>query len=160
VLLAIWLGLIACTALSGVEPSADAQLVFFDRVVTPEAVFPGSAQRGLYRMLPPVTERGRRSYTFELDALPGLNVARHFDVITITWTRGGALPAGTVSVLPGTGGPNGSFVDAVARTEDGVFEVRVSHGRLLPRSVDVPDFDVVGTAERLSLRYKQRQGEG
>src|SRR5262245_54163694 len=87
---------------------AEADFALFDRVVTAESVFPDGAQRGLYRMLPPVTENGQRSYTFQLKPQRGMDEARDFNLVTITWARGGQLvkSPGLTAAPSGTVGPN------------------------------------------------------
>jgi hypothetical protein len=136
-------------------PLAEADIALFDRLVTAESVFPDPQQRALYRMLPPVSEEGQRTYAFELNTQPGMEKPRHFNLITITWGRGGQAAA----ALSGVGGPGGGFVDASAQTNDRAFYVRVSLGELLPNSVHVPSFDVEKAAADLAKRYDQHAGK-
>ena len=133
------------------SPSANADLALFDRVVTAESVFPKRAQRGLYRMLPPVTENGQRTYASQLLGQPGMDEARHFNLVTITWARGGQLVKSpdSATALSGVGGPGGGFVDAFARTDDGAYDVRVTQGSLLSDSVNVQAFDVARAAAEM-----------
>jgi len=147
---------------SSVSPpsiSAEADFALLDRLVTAESVFPDRAQRGLYRMLPPVTENGQRSYTFQLNAQSGMDETRHFNLVTITWARGGELlqSSGLVAAPSGTGGPGGGFVDAFARTDDHAYDVRVSQGSLLPDSVDLPAFDVTRAAANMVRLYRDQK---
>ena len=137
---------------------ADGGFGRLDSLVTAETVFPDSTQRALYRVLPPVTEGGRRSCAFQLLAQPGMNPMRHFQLVTVTWARGGQFVAapGACAALSGSAGPGGSFVDACAQTVDRAWDVRVSLGTLLPNSVNVPDFDVAGAAAALVRLYKAR----
>ena len=119
-------------------------------------MFPNRAQRGLYRMLPPVTENGQRTYVFQLVGQPGMDEARHFNLVTITWARGGQFVKSrdSATALSGVGGPGGGFVDAFAQTDDGAYDVRVTQGSLLPDSVNVPAFDVAGAAAEMVRLYK------
>lgn len=139
-------------------PVADApQFDWLDRLTTPEAVFPDADQRGLYRMQPPVTENGQRTYTFQLAGQPGMDAARHFDIVTITWARGGTFVKSRETAPSGVGGPGGGFIDAYAQTEDGVYDIRVSRGMLLPSGVAVPPVDVEKTAAGLARLYQARR---
>ncbi|MBK7664979.1 MAG: hypothetical protein IPJ21_15820 [Sterolibacteriaceae bacterium] len=141
------------------SPSVEQDLARFDRLVTLESVFPDRLQRGLYRMLPPVTENGQRAYTFQLVPQARMNEARHFNLVTIVWARGGTFvkPQGSPVVPSSTGGPNGGFIDAVAQTDDHAYDVRVSLAMLLPDSVDLPAFDVEKVAADM-IRLYQAQG--
>jgi hypothetical protein len=138
------------------SPSAEADFGLFDGLVSPESVFPDRNQRGLYRMLPPVTENGQRTYTFQLSGQPGMDEARHFNLVTITWARRGQLVKSPgSSVAPsGVGGPSGGFVDAFAQTDDGAYDVRVTQGSLLPDTVNLPAFDVAKTASEMVRLYR------
>ena len=149
---------VAQPSLAAAAPSAEADFARFDRLVTPESVFPDPALRGLYRMLPPMTENGQRSYVLQLRAQPGMNEARHFQLITITWARGGrwVQAPGSAAALSGTGGPGGGFVSAYAQTEDRAYDVRVTLGSLLADSVKLPDFDVAATAAEMVRLYKSK----
>lgn len=134
--------------------TGDADFTQFDRLVTPESVFPDRAQRALYRMLPPVSEKGQRAYAFQLIPQAGMNEARHFNLVTVTWARGGQLVKLQASAGPsGVGGPGGGFVDAFAQTDDRAWDVRVTQGMLLPDGVDVPAFDVEKAATEMVRRY-------
>jgi hypothetical protein len=134
---------------------AEADIALFDRLVTAESVFPDPRQRALYRMLPPVSEQGQRTYAFQLNAQPGMVEPRHFNLITIAWARGGQAAA----TLSSVGGPAGGFVDASAQTHDRAFYVRVSLGELLPNSVHVPSFDVEKAAADLAKLYDKHTGK-
>lgn len=145
---------------TGQSPSVEEDFALFDRLVTLESVFPDRLQRGLYRMLPPVTENGQRAYTFQLVPQAGMNEARHFNLVTITWARGGEFvkSQGPAAAVPsGIGGPGGGFIDAVAQTADRAYDVRVTQGMLLPDSVDLPAFDVEKVAADM-IRLYQVQG--
>lgn len=134
---------------------AEADIALFDRLVTAESMFPDPRQRSLYRMLPPVSEGGQRAYTFQFIPQPGMDEARHFNLITVTWARGGPSAA----ALSGVGGPGGGFVDASAQTHDRAYHVRVSLGESMPNSVHVPSFDVEKAAADLAKRYDQHAGK-
>jgi hypothetical protein len=134
---------------------AAADIALFDRLVTAESVFPDPRQRALYRMLPPVSEPGQRSYAFQLNPQPGMEETRHFHLITITWARGDQPAA----ALSGVGGPAGGFVDASAQTHDRAYHVRVSLGELLPDSVHIPSFDVEKAAANLAKLYDKHTGK-
>jgi hypothetical protein len=169
-LLALFMGLAGCGEQAVPEPSAkpgslsptaqspsvEQDFARFDRLVTLESVFPDRVQRSLYRMLPPVTENAQRAYTFQLVPQAGMNEARHFNLVTIVWARGGTFvkSKGSPVVLSSTGGPNGGFIDAVAQTEDHAYDVRVTQGMLLPDSVDPPVFDVEKVAADMIRLYK------
>ena len=139
--------------------AAETDFALFDRLVTAESVFPDPVQRGLYRMLPPVTESGQRTYTFHLNPQPGMDKERHFNLVTITWARGGQLvkTPGSVVAPSGVGGPGGGFIDAFAQTNDRAYDVRVSQGMLLPNSVNVPAFDVEKAAANMIRLYSAQR---
>jgi hypothetical protein len=129
----------------------------FDALVTPELVFPVAAQRAHYRPHPPLTEDGRRSYSFELLPQPGMVPSRHYHLITFTVARAGTFirqpsPEPTVS---GTGGPNGGLVDASVQTADGAYDLSVSEAMLLPDSVQPPEFRVTAALRELRQRYER-----
>lgn len=130
----------------------------FDSLVTAETVFPDNVQRQLYRVLPPVTDHGRRSYAFQLLAQPGMDPVRHFQLVTVTWARGGQLTKApdTCASPGGAGGPGGGFADACAQTADRAWDVRVTLGSLLPDSVRAPDFDVSAAAANMVRLYQAR----
>jgi hypothetical protein len=140
-------------------PWSEADLALFDRLVTAESVFPDRTQRSLYRMLPPVTENGQRSYIFQLNSQPTMDEARHFNLVTITWVRHGQLvkSPGVAATPSGVGGPGGGFVDAFAQTDDRAYDVRVSQGMLLPDSVNVPAFDVEKAAADMVRLYEAQR---
>ncbi len=138
-----------------VSSPLEADCAIFDRLVTAEALFPDPAQRELYRMLPPVTENGQRTYTFRLKSQPGLDEKRHFDLITVTWAPGGKLGKSKGAGISGAGGPGGGFLDAFAQTFDGKYDVRVSRGMLLSAACQVPDFDVAKAAATMASLYQR-----
>lgn len=126
----------------------------FDALTTPTTIFPDPAQRALYGMQAPATDNGRRSYTFELKAQPGMNANRHFHLITITWAPAGSfVGADGAPQVKSTGGPGGSIIDAVAQTADRRFDIQVSEAMLLPESVQVPPFDPGVAASVLVRNY-------
>jgi hypothetical protein len=53
-------------------------------------------------------------------------------------------------------GPGGAAFGLTFTTTDGKFDVRVMLSNLLPRSAEVPAFDVDETARRISLLYDER----
>ena len=124
----------------------------FDALTTPTTIFPDPAQRALYEMQAPSTDNGRRGYTFELKAQPGMKANRHFHLISITWAPAGSF-VGTEGAprIKSTFGPGGSIIDAAAQTADRRFDVQVSEAMLLPESVQVPPFDP-GTAATVLVR--------
>lgn len=126
----------------------------FDALTTPTTIFPDPAQRALYEMQAPSTDNGRRSYTFELKAQPGMKANRHFHLITITWAPAGSF-GGTKGAprIKSTFGPGGSIIDAAAQTADGRFDVQVSEAMLLPDTVPVPPFDLTVAAASLARGY-------
>jgi hypothetical protein len=130
--------------------AASNDLSFFDRIVTPEAVFPDPAERALFEAHPPETsENGWRGYAFSLIQQPGMNPNEDFCIVSVTWAPAGTFRQGS----SGLAGPGGGFADFVVRTPDDVYDLRISLGTLLPVEVDMPEFDPGATAERLLLRY-------
>jgi hypothetical protein len=53
-------------------------------------------------------------------------------------------------------GPGGAAFGLTFTTSDGKLDVKVTVSNLLPEGVDVPDFDIEGTARRIALRYDHR----
>jgi hypothetical protein len=125
---------------------------FFSQIVTFETVFPDPAVRALHRMTPPETGNdGRYGYSFYLAKQPGMNETRHYSVLSIIWG-----PAGTKELsgkLSGAAGPGGAFNEFVARTHDGLYDVRVIWSMLLPNTVYV-DIDVHDLADKMVQRYR------
>lgn len=81
---------------------------------------------------------------------------RHFHLITITWAPASSLlDAGANALVRSTGGPGGSVIDALARTKDGIYDLRVSTAMLLPDSVQIPDFDPIQANKRLIEAYSR-----
>lgn len=148
-------------ASAAVVPSIERDAPLFDRVVNPESVFADRAQRALYRMLPSVTEDGLRTYAFQLNPQPGMDPARHFNLVTVTWAPAGRFvrSAATSPGLSGSGGPQGGFVDGFAQTADGAYDVRVSTGMLLPDKVEVPAFDVEQAAVNMIRLYQAQKSD-
>jgi hypothetical protein len=143
---------VASTPAAGASAKND--LAFLDAIVTPELVFPDPATRQLYDAIPPETsQEGWRSYGFLLKPQPGMTPERHFHIVSVTWAPAGTLPQG----LRGIGGPNGGFVDWAASTADGLYDIRVSEGTLLPDTVVLPEFELEETTERLLQGYSRRR---
>jgi hypothetical protein len=103
---------------------ADSSII--DRATTLETLVPEVADRVLYEAQGSETDAGRRSYTFALKPQPSLDSARHFQIVTVTWApvNEAATRGDTPSVLAGTGGPNGSFVEEIQHTRDNKYAVR------------------------------------
>jgi hypothetical protein len=53
-------------------------------------------------------------------------------------------------------GPDGAAFGLTFTTSDGKFDVKVTVSNLLPEGVDVPHFDIEGTARRIALHYDHR----
>ena len=130
-----------------------AELSFFDQIVTFEAVFPDPAERARHRMDPPEMVRGRRVYGFSLITQPGMNEHRHYSVVSVAWaparaeTRLGSFIHGV--------GPGGANFGFVARTHDGLYDVEVGWGNLLPITVDTPNINTDQLAEDMVQRYER-----
>ena len=154
-------GLVAGFALGGCRPSptatatlatgpskqpgprtwSDSELRRLDALVTAEVVFPDPAQRKLFAVQPPGTEGDMRGYGFELLPQPGMVKERHFMLVSVTFAHASlGREASIEPTLSSTAGPNGSFLEALARTRDGAYDVRVSLAMLLPESVQVAAF--------------------
>lgn len=127
--------------------------MIFDRLVTPESVFPDSAQRKQFQLLPPSGSADERSYVFQFIPVKGMNASRHFLLLTITWTKA-TSPKDAQPVLLGVGGPGGGFVDAVAQTDDHIWNLRVSLGSLMPAGVEAPEIAPVQIASELLRIYQ------
>jgi len=115
------------------RPGSDSEIRRLDALITAELVFPDPAQRRLFAAQPPSTEGGVRGYGFEFLPQPGMLTERHFVIVAVTFAP--ASPARDTRLDPGlssTAGPGGSFLEAVGRTRDGVYDVRVSFAMLLP----------------------------
>lgn len=126
-----------------------------DALVTPELIFPVAEQRSLFDAHPPAMASDARIYGFELRTQPTMVAPRHFCLVSVTFTH--ASPTEDVPSSPAlssTAGPNGSFVDASARTADRAYRVRVSQAVLLPVSVRIPPFDPMKTLAELLRRYE------
>lgn len=139
-----------------IVPSIEQDAALFDRLVSLESVFSDRAQRGLYQMLDPVAEEGMRTYAFRLSPQPGMDPARHFNLVTVTWAPAGRFvksPA-TAVTTSGSGGPHGGFVDGFAQTADRAYDVRVTQGSLLPDGVEAPAVDVEKTAANMVRLYE------
>jgi len=135
----------------------DKRLSFFDRIVTPEIVFPDPAERALFEMLPPETlDNGWRAYAFPFIRQPNMD-NKDFYLITVVWAPAGTFHPG----LGGTGGPRGGIVDRSTRTPDGLYDFRVSLGMLLPSVIaeNVPEIDLDSMIERLLLQYSQESNK-
>jgi hypothetical protein len=143
-------------------PLAAGELALFDRLTTLETIFPESSDRDLYTAGEAVVENGERSYTFTLKPQPGMDAARHFQIVTVAWARPGAFAntrTGGAGVS-GTGGPGGGFVEKVAQTPDRAYDVRVALGELLPNTAKTPALDLDALVQRLLDEYtkvKSRQ---
>ena len=72
-------------------PLAAGELALLDRLTTLETILPESSDRDLYMAGEAASENGQRSYTFALKPQPGMDTARHFQIVTVTWARPGAL---------------------------------------------------------------------
>ncbi|HEX6243138.1 MAG TPA: hypothetical protein VFZ61_19630 [Polyangiales bacterium] len=125
----------------------------FDALVTADLLFSSSAQRALYRAVPPETLEDRRVYGFELEPQPGMEPNRHFHVVSVS-----IGPAkGTLDAEPVTlAGPNGAFTELAIRTADGLYDVSVSEGSLLPDAVKSSPFDLSRAARSVADRYRAR----
>jgi hypothetical protein len=144
---------------SGAPPGASrgnpADTALLDRITTLETLFPEAADRDLYETHP-VAEGVQRSYTFALKSQPGFDPARHFQLVTVSWTPlDNAKPRGS-GATTGTGGPDGSFVEQTAQTSDKKYDVRVTLGELLPANAKSATVDVAEIANRLVERYAQQ----
>jgi hypothetical protein len=111
----------------------------------------------LYEAQAPANEGEQRSYTFALKPQAGMNPTRHFQIVTVTWTRmnSTAKPRGSSAAISGTGGPNGSFVERMAQTRDHRYDVRVTLGELLPNTARSAAVDVAQIADRLVDRHAE-----
>lgn len=136
-----------------VARSVELDSAFFDRLVTLETIFPDQEQRNLYLMHSPISNQGERTYMFQLIPQSGMNEARHFHFISITWARRGQ-PIKAPGSVTGVGGPNGAFIDVFFQTEDHLFDVHVSQGVLLPNEIKIPAVDVERIATDMVRRYK------
>jgi hypothetical protein len=134
--------------------SAD-EVALIDRVTTLETMIPDAAQRQLYAKNETVTENGQRSHTFVLKPQAGMDAARHFQIITVTWARPGTFSraGASTAAVSGTGGPGGSFVEKTVQTPDRVYEVRVTLGELLPSRVQTGAIDLDVFIERVVDEY-------
>jgi len=133
---------------------SDSELCRLDALVTAEVVFPDPAQRKLFAVQPPGTEGHTRGYGFELLPQPGMVKERHFMLVSVTFAHA-SLGRDTASdpVLSSTAGPNGSFLEALARTGDGAYDVRVSLAMLLPEGVRLAAFHPRETLARVLRLY-------
>jgi len=131
---------IAAAPAPGATALSASEIARLDSVMTPEAVFPDPAQRGAYRADPPVVKDGKRSYTFELSAQPGMVAGQHFHSITFAFTPASTTrpAAGSEPEIMSGGGPRGSFVRASARSADGAYDVSVMERMLLPNTLPSP----------------------
>jgi hypothetical protein len=132
--------------------SPHANVSFFNQIVTPEAVFPNPTVRVLHRMIPPETVNGRYGYAFYLTPQPGMDEAHgYYNELLIIWE-----PAGSGKPLrdlwaigPGAGG----FVKSMARTHDGLYDLRILWFMRLPATLDM-EIDADKLAEKMLQRYK------
>ncbi|MBC7928722.1 MAG: hypothetical protein H7039_24015 [Bryobacteraceae bacterium] len=115
-----------------------------DRITTLETVFPNASDRALYELITPATDGHQRSYSFALKQQVGMEVPRHFQLLTITWLH--PAHAKSAPATSSTGGPNGGFVEKIVHTPDGAYEIRITLGELLPETVRTAtvDFDQIG----------------
>jgi hypothetical protein len=143
---------VASTPQSSATLSAD-ELVLLDRVTTVETLVPDASQRDLYEEKQAVTENDQRSYTIALKSQPGMDPARHFQIITVTWGRPGTFSKAGANGASGTGGPGGGFVEKTVETPDGTYEVRVALGELLPNTAKTAALDLDMLTQRLFNEY-------
>jgi hypothetical protein len=136
---------------------SEADIALLDKVTTLEAVVPDAAERALYITNESITEGAQRSYTFGLKPQATMDPARHFQIVSVAWARPGSFASDRPgdSGLSGTGGPNGAFVEKVARTPDGGYDVRVSVGELLPNDVRTAAVDPDTLTRRLLDAYSK-----
>lgn len=132
-------------------------LVRLDRITTLETVFPHASDRRLYESRPAVTEQRRRGYSIALKTQSGMETPRHFQLITITWTR---IPTSGQPDwgLTGTGGPGGGFIEKTVHTADGRYVIRIVMGELLPGSARTAEMDAERMAASLLDAYAQTGG--
>jgi hypothetical protein len=125
----------------------------FDALITAELLFSSSAQRARYRAVPPEMQEDRRVYGFELEPQPGMEPSRHFHVVSVTvGPAKGALDTEPVTLT----GPSGAFTELAVRTSDGLYDVSVSEGNLLPDSIQSSPFDLPRAARSIADRYRAR----
>jgi hypothetical protein len=148
---------VGCDSLRQTDSSTDAtptaDLSFFDQIVTFESVFPDPAERARHRIHPPEMVRGQRVYGFSLMMQPGMNEHRHYSVVSVAWepARTETKPGMFIDGF-GPGGGSGGFV---ARTHDGLYDVRVGWGNLLPEAVTMPNVETRQLAEEMVRRYER-----
>jgi hypothetical protein len=55
-------------------------------------------------------------------------------------------------------GPGGGAFGLTFTTSDGKFDIRIIISNLLPNEVEMPDFDIIETAKRISQLYDRKSG--
>lgn len=123
-----------------------------DRITTLETVFPNALDRALYERITSVTDSSQHNYSFTLKQQVGMEVPRHFQLITITWLHP-STNAKSGPAMSSTGGPNGSFVEKTIQTADGAYEIRITRGELLPESTRTATVDLDEIGKRLLDAY-------
>jgi hypothetical protein len=134
------------------DASPHANVSFFNQIVTLEAVFPNPRLRALHRMIPPETVNGRYGYAFYLTPQPGMNETHdYYNELLIIWEPAGSgKPLGDLwAIGPGAGG----FVKSMARTHDGLYDLRILWFMRLPVTLDM-EIDADKLAEKMLQRYK------
>ncbi len=136
------------------EAQAQLPADLFDRIVSPETVFPNPAQRRKFELLPIPPAEGRRSYSYSLKPQPGMK-RHHFYVVLVSWAPAGYWIKDKSQGGPQTGaaGPNASMIDTYVQTDDGLYDLRVGVAMSsLPNHIQV-DFDTDAAAQYLTRRY-------
>ncbi|MDR0672425.1 MAG: hypothetical protein LBF93_01920 [Zoogloeaceae bacterium] len=152
------------------ENAPPADLAFFDRIVTFEAVFPEPEIRARYERREPVEPLARekpdvREYMFGLIPLPGMG-EHHHSVIYMFWepARDSFVPG--MTPFPKRRPWDADFAelgflegaDFAARTFDGHYDLHIYWGTFLPDSFEVPAVDIERIAAEMMRRYRDFAG--
>ena len=148
----LFLSLSAAACISSNLPGPEPTPASLDALTTAPRVL--GAQASEYEVHPPTEEGGVRTYAFVLRPRSGMEVDRHFHIVTVAWVPSDA--AATDEPMS-VGGPGGGFTTFSSRTEDGRFELRVTEGMLLPDAVELPALDPSSVLARLKTAYEDRE---